>query len=109
MKSLTILAIISLMAISLLYTEPSYGQGLTTSRLSGMVTDSDGNPLSGANVVATHEPTGTQYGAAVRGGGQYDILSMRIGGPSTIRVTFIGYGDQSESEVWDKPQILIFN
>ena len=81
MKPLTILAIISLMAISLLYTEAGYGQGLTTSSLRGSVTDENGNPLAGANVVAIHEPTGTHYGAAVRNSGHYDILNMRIGGP----------------------------
>ncbi|MCH7955360.1 MAG: TonB-dependent receptor, partial [Candidatus Marinimicrobia bacterium] len=100
MRNLTIFLLTVIFSIFFVNPELGFGQGITTANLSGTITDSEGNPLSGANVVATHEPTGIQYGAAVRDGGQYDILSMRIGGPYTIRVTFIGYGEQSESDVY---------
>ena len=100
MRNLTVYLLTAIISVCFLCPELGFGQGITTANLSGVITDSDGNPLSGANVVATHEPSGTQYGAAVRSGGQYDILSMRIGGPYTIRVTFIGYGEQSESDVY---------
>jgi len=100
MRSLTIIMISFLITISSVYVETGYGQGLTTSRLSGIVTDDNGNPLAGANVVATHEPTGTQYGAAVRNTGHYDILNMRIGGPYTVNVTYIGFQEQSEGNVY---------
>ena len=100
MRNLTVYLLTAIISVCFVYPELGYGQGLTTSRLSGMVTDSDGNPLSGANVVATHEPTGIQYGAAVRSGGQYDILNMKIGGPYTVNVTYIGYQEQSEGNIY---------
>jgi len=54
-------------------------QGVTKSAINGMVTDDKGEPLTGANVVAVHEPSGTSYGAAVRDGGFFDIPNMRVG------------------------------
>ena len=65
-------------------------QGVTTSAMKGLVLDAKGEPLPGATVVATHLPSGTQYGAATRENGQYDLLNMRIGGPYEIKVSFVG-------------------
>lgn len=77
-------------------------QGVTTAAINGIVTDDKGEALPGANVVAVHVPTGTQYGTAVRTGGAYNIPNMRIGGPYTIKVSFIGYGTQTEENVFLK-------
>ena len=68
-----------------------FAQGITTSGLDGFVTDNEDNPLVGANVVAVHVPSGTQYGTSVRDGGLFTIPNMRVGGPYTITVSFIGY------------------
>ena len=65
-------------------------QGVTTSAMKGLVLDGKGQPLPGATVLATHLPSGTQYGAATRENGQYDLLNMRIGGPYEIKVSFVG-------------------
>ncbi len=100
MKPLVIITFITLIGIGFANPGMSFGQGLTTANLSGTVSDNNGNPLPGANVVAIHEPTGTLYGAAVRTSGHYDILNMKIGGPYTITVTYIGYQDQSEANVF---------
>ncbi|MCH8272775.1 MAG: carboxypeptidase regulatory-like domain-containing protein, partial [Candidatus Marinimicrobia bacterium] len=100
MRNLTVYLLTVIITVCFVYPELAYGQGLTTSRLSGKVTDDDGNPLAGTNVVATHEPTGIQYGAAVRNSGHYDILNMKVGGPYTVSVTYIGYQEQSEENVY---------
>ena len=75
-------------------------QGVTTAALNGLVTDQNGEALPGANVVAIHEPSGTQYGTAVRTGGAYNIPNMRIGGPYTVTVTFIGYKAEKQDNVY---------
>ena len=78
-----------------------FAQGVTTAELSGSVLDrSDGQGLVGANVVAVHEPSGTRYGTATRDGGLYDIPNMRVGGPYTVTVTYVGYKEQSQSDVY---------
>ena len=74
----------------------AHAQGVTTAAVSGFVTDDTGTPLPGANVVAVHEPSGTQYGAAVRTGGAYNLPNLRVGGPYTVTVTFVGFETQSE-------------
>lgn len=67
------------------------GQGATTSSLNGKVLDSKGEPLPGASIVAVHVPSGTQYGTIADNSGNYRIQNMRVGGPYTIKVSFIGY------------------
>ena len=49
------------MLIFLFITVLIYGQGATTSALSGKITDSKGEALAGASIVAIHVPSGTQY------------------------------------------------
>jgi hypothetical protein len=78
----------------------SFAQGVTTGSMSGLVTDDKGEALVGANVVVVHDPTGTQYGAAVREGGVYDIYNMRIGGPYTVTATFVGYKEEVEGNIY---------
>jgi hypothetical protein len=75
-------------------------QGVTTGAISGIVADSKGQALLGANVVAVHEPSGTRYGAASRAGGAFNIPNMKIGGPYTVTVSYVGYKTQQEKEVY---------
>lgn len=69
-------------------------QGVTTSGISGTVTEANGQPLPGANVVATHLPSGTRYGAVSNLEGKYSIPGMRVGGPYRLSVSFIGFATQ---------------
>ncbi len=76
-----------------------FAQGVTTGAMNGIVTDGQGKPLPGANVIAVHEPSGTQYGTAVRTGGAFNVPNMKIGGPYTVTVSFVGYRTQKEENV----------
>ena len=64
---------------------------ITTSSLNGKVTDSAGEALPGAAVIAVHTPSGTQYHAIVNAEGHYFINGMRAGGPYTVEVSCLGY------------------
>ncbi len=91
MKTQRLFSLLLFMFISL----AMFGQGATTSSLSGTVTDSKGEPLAGATVVATHDPSGTRYGAIADNAGNYRIQNMRVGGPYTVAVTFVGFAPAS--------------
>ena len=64
---------------------------VTTSSLNGKVVDKDGQPVIGAAVVATHEPSGTVYGVVTNEDGRYVINGMRSGGPYKVEVSCLGY------------------
>ena len=72
---------------------------VTTSSMQGVVVDSKGETLPGANVVAVHEPSGTRYGAVTNLEGRFNLPNLRIGGPYTVQVSFIGYATQSYSGI----------
>ncbi|HSL85689.1 MAG TPA: carboxypeptidase regulatory-like domain-containing protein, partial [Bacteroidales bacterium] len=76
-----------------------FGQGATTSSLSGLVTDNRGESLPGASVVAVHQPSGTRYATVTDAAGNYRIQNMRVGGPYTVNVSFIGYSTVSYTDV----------
>src|SRR5689334_4485180 len=73
-------------------------QAVTTSSLTGAITDKNG-AVPGANVVAVHEPTGTSYGTVSDANGKFHIVNMRPGGPSTITMSFVGYTAQTYSHI----------
>lgn len=75
-------------------------QGVTTAGLSGLVSDSLGNGLTGANVVALHVPSGAQYRAVTRVSGAYSLPNLRVGGPYRVTVTQVGWQPRSNDDVF---------
>lgn len=90
----------SLLILALSFPAAVVGQGITTASMSGVVSDEKGAALVGANVVAVYEPSGTQYGGVVRTGGLFDLLNLRVGGPYTVTVSFIGYRTAREDDIF---------
>lgn len=74
-------------------------QGVTTAAVNGLVMDNAGQPVYGANVIALHVPSGSRFGAATRADGRYNIPAMRVGGPYTIFVTYIGYKEDRRENI----------
>lgn len=72
---------------------------ITTSSISGTVKNASDEPLVGATVTATHQPSGTRYVTTSRAGGQYAIANMRVGGPYLIEITFVGFTTDRQEDV----------
>ncbi len=70
----------------------------TTSEINGLVTDGR-TPLSGATVVALHQPSGTTYKTTSRKDGRYNLPNLRIGGPYLITITYVGYATRTQDSV----------
>jgi hypothetical protein len=75
-----------------------YGQ-VTTSAISGTVKDASSEVLIGATIEAVHLPSGTSYGTSTDVDGTYRISGMRIGGPYSITVSYVGYATKTQSNV----------
>ena len=88
MKSLrNLFVLVAMLAI------PAFAQELT-SDINLTVLDSSGNPISGASVSVTFEPTNSKASKNTSSSGSVAFRGLRPGGPYTIEVSF---GGNSES------------
>ena len=71
---------------------------VTTSGISGKITSAGGEVI-GATVTAKHEPSGTVYRAITNTDGRYTIQGMRVGGPYTVEITYVGHQPKSFNNV----------
>ena len=78
-----------LLIASFLFASIGVWAQVTTSSLTGIVTDKNGEALPGATIVATHTPSGTNYGTVALASGKYTIPGMRVGGPYTVKITLL--------------------
>ncbi|MBF6627886.1 MAG: TonB-dependent receptor [Proteiniphilum sp.] len=71
---------------------------VTTSSMSGRVTDAEGAVI-GATVIATHQPSGTTYATVTNLEGRLNLNGMRVGGPYTVEISYIGYGTSTTNNI----------
>lgn len=90
---------ILLVCLLLIASQTLFSQ-VTTSNIRGLITDPDGQPLPGASVVAIHTPTGTKYGTATNFDGRFNLLNLRIGGPYSITISYVGFQEQKYTDVF---------
>lgn len=95
MRKLQLLLSIVFLVAAVGFFQNAYSQVVTTSSMYGTVTDDKGEALPGANIIAIHVPSGTQYGTSTRADGKFNITGMRVGGPYKVTVSFVGYNSQS--------------
>ncbi|MDB5240513.1 MAG: TonB-dependent receptor, partial [Spirosoma sp.] len=69
----------------------------TQASISGLILDNKQTGLPGATVQVRNESTGFTTGTVTNAQGDYSFKELPLGGPYTIRVTFIGYGEQKRT------------
>lgn len=72
---------------------------VTTSKIQGFIADNSG-PLFGATVIAKHLPTGTVLGEMSQENGNYTIPNLRVGGPYTVTISFVGYKTLEYTDIY---------
>ena len=90
LRKVKLLALVAMFFVAL-----SASAQVTTSALSGVVTDENQQAMIGATITALHTPSGTKYNAVTNIDGRYTIQGMRPGGPYTVSVSYIGYEPHS--------------
>ncbi|MFW5657264.1 MAG: TonB-dependent receptor [Bacteroidota bacterium] len=97
---LIIQVLIVLIWISSVSTQFLQAQGTTTSGISGRILDDSGGPLPGANIVAVHVPTGSQFAATTEANGYFRLPNMNVGGPYRVSISFVGFDTYETEDVY---------
>jgi hypothetical protein len=72
---------------------------VTTGSISGSVKDIQGKVLSGATVLAVHEPSGTRYRTVSSTEGRFNLAALRVGGPYKLTISFVGFTQQEITDI----------
>ncbi|GAB3561929.1 carboxypeptidase regulatory-like domain-containing protein [Spirosoma luteolum] len=72
---------------------------VTTSGLTGHVTDAKNENLIGATVQALYTPTGTRYATVTDAEGRYRINNMNAGGPYEISISYVSFKTATRSDL----------
>lgn len=71
----------------------------TTSEITGVVTDNK-TGLVGATVTVVNQSTGGKYETLTRKEGRYNLPNLRVGGPYSVSVTFVGYKEEKQDSIF---------
>src|SRR3954462_2664160 len=71
----------------------------TTSEIAGTVSDGK-TPLVGATVTVLNIPTGTKSATTTRKEGRYNLPNLRVGGPYSISVSYVGFEPTTRDSVF---------
>jgi len=69
----------------------------TQASISGVISDNQRQLLPGASVKVRNESTGFTTGTLTNALGEYIFKELPLGGPYSVNVTFIGYGEQKRT------------
>ena len=50
--------------------------------------------------MAIHTPSGTQYGTTTLTDGRYNLPGMRVGGPYSVKFTYVGYKEENFENIY---------
>jgi len=85
--------------VAALAAAPAFAQS-TSAGVGGTVLSNSGQPVAGAEVVITHQESGTVSRASTDASGRYNARGLRVGGPYTITITKPGEGTKTEDGVY---------
>lgn len=69
----------------------------TQASISGVVTDEQNKPIPGVAITVRNESTGFTTKTGTNTQGAYTFKELPLGGPYTVKATFIGFGEQTRS------------
>jgi len=82
--------LLALFAVLLSFTTASFAQSISAG-MTGLVRDSKGKEVAGAEITAVHIPTGTTYTAKSNALGRFNFRSLIVGGPYSVSTTVAGF------------------
>ncbi len=82
-----------------LFTALGLNAQVTTGSISGFIKDNQGKTLSGASILAVHEPSGTKYKTMSTNEGRFNLAGLRIGGPYKLTISYVGFNQQDISDI----------
>ncbi len=71
----------------------------TTADIQGIITEGKAG-IAGAVITAIHQPTATKYVTTSRKDGRYNLANLKVGGPYSIIVSFLGFKEQKQDNVF---------
>ena len=69
----------------------------TQASISGVVTDEQNKPIPGVAISVRNESTGFTTKTGTNNQGAYTFKELPLGGPYTVKATFMGFGEQTRS------------
>ncbi|OQP57584.1 TonB-dependent receptor [Niastella populi] len=70
----------------------------TQASIVGVITDDNKKPVQGATVQLYNESTGFTTATLTNAKGEYIFKELPLGGPYTIKASFVGYGEQKRTD-----------
>ena len=86
--------------LALVSAGPLLAQAVTTSALSGRVTNTAGEPLASVQIVVINLATGTQQGVLTRADGRYTLPGLRPGGPYRVEAQGLGFATEAIDDLF---------
>ncbi len=91
-----ILFLLSTFLLVLFFSTNIYAQ-TTQASISGIVTDEQNKPIPGVAITVRNESTGFTTKTGSNTQGEYTFKELPLGGPYTVKATYIGSGEQTRS------------
>ena len=78
---------------------PAFAQQ-TSSAIGGRILATEGAPVTGAEVIIVHTPSGTTSRAQTDAEGRFSARGLRVGGPYTVTIIKDGYRTETQENVY---------